>query len=676
MKDKKIPTRKRITATHDYKDESGVLLYQAVRCAGKNGDKSYFYRRPNPKAPPNLKNRLDPNDPDDRVHWINGLGEDTRRVLYRLPELLDPVNIASGKPIFVVEGEKCADRLWQIGLPATTNPMGARKWQQEYSEFLNDRPVVILPDNDKPGRDHAEFVARSLSLADTPEIKILDLSEISPDLTEHEDVVDWLDHGGTKQKLAKLAEDISPWVPNQQAIDPVGRFSPNDKYNADCFVTRYGDEVRYCWQRGWLVYDGKRWNRDKGQAAAEKRARKTAESLFELYKRAKIPEQKVKILRWSDRSLTHRKIQDMLSMARSYDKMSTYSSQLDNSQYLFNCDNGTIDLRTGQYREHSPTDMITMLAPVTYDPKTGCPLWLDCLNKWMERDSDKISYLQRLMGMCLTGDICTRVFPIFHGSGKNGKSVFLDTIRELMGDYAWTAPEDLLAEKSNHSHPTEIASLAGRRLVTLDETKPNMPLRTSLVKRMTGDRSLQGRYMRQDFFEFHTTHKMILITQNLPIIKETADAIWDRVRLVPWTYRVSEDQQNPHLVDELRAEWPGILNWLIVGCLAWQKEGHTLPASDVIKTASDTYRRDSDPLSDFIEEMVFLNVPTESRIRKSVLRTVYKEWAQQNDVKYPVGDRYISAYLRARGIRDGQAKINGKNVKVWFGVGLREQQPT
>ncbi|TKJ32304.1 MAG: hypothetical protein CEE38_23390 [Planctomycetes bacterium B3_Pla] len=672
---KKNSARKRITQTHGYPDESGKLLYQAVRCTDRNGDKSFFYRRPNPKNPPDLKNRLDPNDPDDRRHWINRLGDDTRRVLYRLPELLDQVNIASGKPVFVVEGEKDADRLWQIGLVATTNPMGAGNWRQEYSDFLNDRSVVILPDNDKPGRDHAETVARSLALAGAPEIKILDLSDIPPGLAEHEDITDWLDHGGTKQKLAKLAEDIAPWVPDQEAVEPAERFWPTDVYNADCFVARYGDEVRYCWKWGWLVYDGKRWNRNEGNAAAEKSARKTAESLFELYKRARIPEHKNAILKWFIRSQTSRKIQDMLLVARSYHKVSTYSNQLDNDQYLFNCDNGTIDLRTGQCREHSPADMITKLAPVTYDPKAGCRLWLDCLNAWMQGDSDKINYIQRLMGMCLTGDICTRVFPIFHGFGKNGKSVFLDTIRELMGDYAWTAPEDMLAEKSYHVHPTDIASLAGRRLVTLDETKPNMILRTSLVKRMTGDRSLQGRFMRQDFFEFHTTHKTILITQNLPIIKETADAIWDRVRLVPWTYRVPGDKQNPHLVDVLQDEWSGILNWLIEGCLAWQKESYTLPASDVIKTASETYRQESDPLSDFIEEKVLLDMPVESRIRKSELHAAYKGWAQENEVRYPVSNRSISEYFRTRGIRDGQAKINGKNVKVWFGIGLQKDLP-
>ncbi|MBW2605329.1 MAG: hypothetical protein JRE28_13630 [Deltaproteobacteria bacterium] len=674
MTEKKKSTRYKITNTHDYPDEHRKLLYQIVRCTDKNGDKNRFVRRPNPKNPPepDPKYRLDPNDPDDRRHWINKLEDDRRLVLYRLNELLDPINIAQGKPVFICEGEKDVDRLWLIGLVATCNPFGAGSWRQEYSEFLNDRSVVILADNDKSGRDHAEFVARSLSLAGTPEIKVLDLSDFCPDLKDKGDVSDWLDQGGTKQTLLKLAEDITPWIPNQQNIEPLDRFFPNDKYNADRLVERYGDELRYCWKWGWMFYDGKRWNRDEGQFAAEKRARKIAEELLDLSKKARIRDLRESIFKWFNRSLSSRKIQDTLSFARSYDKVSMFPNQLDKNQYLFNCENGTIDLRTGQCQRHNPSDMITKLAPVTYDSKAECPKWLNCLNTWMKSDSDKIHYLQWLMGMCLTGDICARVFPIFHGSGKNGKSVFLDTISELMGDYAWTAAEDLLAEKSYDTHPTGVASLSGRRLVTLDESKPNMVLKTSLVKRMTGDRTMQGRFMRQDLFEFHTTHKTILITQNLPIIKETADAIWDRVCLVPWNYRIPDDQQNPHLINNLSAEWPGILNWLIEGCLAWQKAGYTLPTSEEIKTASEKYRRESDLLSDFVEEMVLLDMPGESKVRKGELYKAYMDWAKENEVKYPLSKRGFSKHLDERNIQDGIVKIEGKTARVWFGIGLRK----
>jgi len=656
----------RIVKTYDYLDESKQLLYQVVRYEPKD----FRVRRPNPKNPPDLDHQLDPNDPDDRKHWLTpwGFSDDTRRVLYRLPELLDPATIASGKPVFIVEGEKDADRLWQIGLPATTCALGADKWLPEYSDFLNDRDVVILPDNDESGKRHADKIAKSLWLVDPPSIKIVEL----PGLVEKGDVSDWIDQGGTKQQLLTLANDYISFAPDSEITT---KFWANDNYNAKRLIQRYGDNIRFCWKVGWLVYDGKRWNKDEGLAMAEKLAGQTAESLWDEWKKAKIPEQKQIILRWFIKSQNYRQITSMLNMARSNDRIRVFSKQLDCDIYLFNCENGSIDLHTGDFRPHRPDDMITKLAPVKFDPKVEAPLWLKCLDTWMENDQEKISYLQKLMGMCLTGDICARVFPIFHGFGANGKSVFLDTIRELMGDYALTAPEDLLTEKRHHGHPTEIAILVGKRLVTLDETKPNMILRTALVKRMTGDRTLQARKIREDFYEFHTTHKTILTTQNLPRITETANAIWDRVHLLPWTIRIPVQEQDPYLLDRLKSEWSGILNWLIEGCLAWQKEGSKLSPPNVIKTATENYRRESDPLADFVEEVLILNMPVESKIRMSEMRKAYDKWANLNNVKYPVSNRQFNEYFRIRGIKDGQARMDGKVCKVWFGIGLQEQLP-
>jgi len=663
----------RIVKTYDYQDEKRQLLYQIVRYEpGFEGEKKSFrVRRPNPKNPPDLERRLDPNDPDDRKHWLRGIGDETRRVLYRLPELLDPRVIASGKPVFVPEGEKDVERLLNMDLPATTCALGADKWLPEYSDFLNDRDVVILPDNDERGKRHADKVAKSLWLVNPPSIKILEL----PGLDEKGDVSDWLDKGGTIQRLLALAKDTLTFIPDSETTTATTQFWPTDNYNANRLVEQYGDIIRYCWKIGWIVYDGKRWNKDEGLAMAQSLATKTAESLLDECKKAKRPEQKQEVFKHFLKSQNARKIKDMLYMAQSKDKTKTHPKQLDSDIYLFNCETGTINLKTGEHREHRPDDIITKLAPVKYDPTVKSPLWSNCLNTWMENDQEKIAYLQKLMGMCLTGDICARVFPIFHGSGANGKSVFLDTIRELMGDYALTAPEDLLIEKQYHVHPTEIAVLNGRRLVTLDETKPNMRLRTALVKRMTGDRTLQGRFMRENFFEFHTTHKTILITQNLPRITETADAIWDRLHLLPWSVRIPVQEQNPYLLDRLKSEWPGILNWLIEGCLAWQKEGSKLTPPEVVKTSTENYRRESDPLADFVEEILLLNMPAESKIRKSELRTAYDQWAKQNNVKFPISNRQLSEYFRIRGIRDGQAKINLKVCKVWFGIGLQEQLP-
>ena len=148
-----------------------------------------------------------------------------------------------------------------------------------------------------------------------------------------------------------------------------------------------------------------------------------------------------------------------------------------------------------------------------------------------------------------------------------------------------------------------------------------------------------------------------------------ADAIWDRVNLIPWTYRVPDDQQDPHLVDKLRAELPGILNWMIDGCLAWQRAGYKLPESDVIKTASEVYRRESDLLSDFIEERILLGMPEESDIRKSDLYKAYKEWAEENGIKKTMSNWSFSKNFGGHGIQEKVKRIEGKPTRVWLGIG-------
>ena len=673
--------KKRIIEVYNYPDESGELLYQEVEYGPKEiltkDDAKRLFRRPNPDNPPNLDNRADPNDPEDnRLHWIWNL-DNTRRVLYNLPEILDPVNYNSGKTLFVCEGPKNCESMRKIGLFSTTNPMGALSWKDEYSEFLTDwRSIVILPDNDDAGKKGAEKKLKSLQSLPYPgiaEIRYIDL----PGLAEHGDVTNWLNGDGSKQKLLTLVKDRLPVLMDSEAETdfPADQFFANDTYNAGRFVKKYLKSMGYCRELGWLYYDRKRWNRDIGEVTAGKFARHTARDLYTLLKTANTQEEQHTRFVHFIKSQNDNKLKAMLHVARTYDEILIPLEKLDVDPYLFNCDNGTIDLHTGQFRQHRPGDMLTKLAPVTYDKQDRCELWLKCLDEWMQGDQEKIEYLQRLMGMCLTGDICARVFPIFHGSGFNGKSVFVDTICLLMGDYGWEAPQGLLAEKHDQSHPTDIASLVGKRLVTVNETKANMMLRTSLVKQMTGDQTMSARFMRQDNFTFKTTHKTILSTQNRPRIMETANAIWDRVHLVPWPYRVPKEDQNPHLTEQLKSEWPGVLNWLLEGCQKWQEGDGALEPPDSIKTATQEYRESSDILADFVDEALILNMPEESTKRVTELYKRYRKYTKDNEIERPINQRNFNEYFRIKGVRYGQKKINGKNVKVWFGMGLQSDLP-
>ncbi len=678
--------KKRIVAVYDYPDEKGVLLYQVVKYGPKElltkDDAKSMFRRPNPDNPPDLVNRADANDlEDNRLHWIWNL-DDTRRVLYRLPEILDSVNIslnnAGKRPLFVCEGEPDADCLCNIGLLATTNPGGALSWRDEYTLFLSDyRSVVILPDNDQAGRDGAEKKLKSLqSLAypGIPEIRVLPL----PELAEHGDVRDWFNAGGSKRKFLTLVKDWLPVVSDSETDTefPSDRFRASDAYNAHCFVKRYFKRINYCRELGWLFYDGKRWNKDIGDITAAQLARQTIQSdIFGLIKKARTEDERDKCYNHFIKSENDNRLKGMVHVAQSFPEILVASEELDADAYVFNCKNGTLNLRTMEFHKHRPADSITKLASVTYDPDATCRRWLDCLNTWMQGDKEIIDYLQRLMGMCLTADTCARVFALFFGSGLNGKSVFLDTNRLLMGDYGWEAPEGLLAEKREQGHTTDIASLAGRRLVTVSETRANMILRTSLVKRMTGDQMLTARFMKKDNFSFPITHKTILSTQNRPRIMETSNAIWDRLHLVPWLYRIPKEDRSPRLTEELKSEWPGILNWLLEGCRKWQEAGGSLEAPDSVKTATQEYRESSDILADFVETIIRLKMPQESVIRVTELYKKYRDYAKDNEIEHPINQQRFNDYFRAKGVRYGATRRDGKSIKVWFGIGLQDELP-
>ena len=174
-----------------------------------------------------------------------------------------------------------------------------------------------------------------------------------------------------------------------------------------------------------------------------------------------------------------------------------------------------------------------------------------------------IEALQRMAGYFLAGDISVQILPIFYGPGGNGKNVFLDTLTGLMGPYAAEAPDGLITTRKNDEHPTEIADLGGKRLVVASETEEGRKMRIGLVKKITGNKYLKARFMRQDYFQFERTHKTVLVTNNKPVIAETSNAVWRRLRLIPFTVTIPEEKQDKQLTEKLKAEWPGILTWAV-----------------------------------------------------------------------------------------------------------------
>lgn len=444
-----------------------------------------------------------------------------------------------------------------------------------------------------------------------------------------------------------------------------------DTGNGKRLALHYGDKLRYLWDtRQWLYYDGQRWSKESGQEGVSRLCKQTAEKMYDEIKMMNDSDAKLKTARWAIKSESSFGAVAMAQMARSEKPISTYSKYFDTDPMQFNAWNFVINLNNGSVTPQHPEYNITKMAGCEFDEKATCPTWERCVDEWMEGDKEKIEYLQTILGYCLTGDTSARVFPIFHGHGFNGKSKCLDTLLEILGDYGTLGDENLLAEKKYSSHPTDIMKLQGKRLVVVDESKENMRLRTSLVKRMTGDTTLTGRLMRQDFQDFNITHKLILMTQHLPVITETADAIWDRVHLLRWGKQFDIDERDEKLPSKLRKEYPGILNWLIKGCLKWQEAGCKIKRPVSVQEAGIEYRAESDPLGDFIEAKCELNPRCTTPVK--VIKEAYQNWCQNENVKWVESKQSFNNYLREKACEQKNVKISGKAVKCWTGIGLSD----
>jgi putative DNA primase/helicase len=257
----------------------------------------------------------------------------------------------------------------------------------------------------------------------------------------------------------------------------------------------------------------------------------------------------------------------------------------------------TIDLRTGAIRPPDPLDYMTKSTAVcAADPGTPAPLWAEFLDRITAGDVELQNYLQRVAGYCLTGSVHEHVLFFLYGTGANGKSVFVNTLLGISGDYAFTIGTELLMVSNSDRHPTEIARLRGVRLAVGSEIEIGKTWAESKIKALTGGDRLQGRYMRQDFFEFDPQFKLVIVGNHKPSLRGVDEAIRRRLHLIPFTVTIPPEERDPGLFDRLKAGWPAILRWMINGCLAWQTGGLNPPGSVLAATkkylaAEDTFER-------------------------------------------------------------------------------------
>ena len=369
--------------------------------------------------------------------------------------------------------------------------------------------------------------------------------------------------------------------------------------NARRLAKLFGKDIRYWPQRGeWLIWKSTHWQLDE---IGEIRARMRGVIREILREASEAPETQVTALAcWALESEKKRVFEASISLAQTEPGIAVLNKHLDSDPYLLNTPSGTIDLKTGKLRAHRKEDLITQIAACSVDMEADCPLWKKVILEIMEDDQSMVDYLQRALGYSLTGNTGEHAFFICHGSGRNGKNTILDTVRRILGAYTWLIdPKDLMAGRQEH--PTAIAQLVGRRYVVTSEVEDGDRLAEGLVKRMTGDDELNARFMRQNNFTFPILFKVWMLTNPKPEIRGMDEAIWSRIRMIPFNRYFKPEERIKNLGNTLvESEGPAILGWLVKGCLEWQRIGLAEPKK--VLDATMGYRTGQDVMEAFLSE--------------------------------------------------------------------------
>ena len=645
------PSNKRIVETYDYVNADGQLLFQVVRYEPKD----FRQRRP-----------------DGKGGWIWKM-DGVEKVLYRLPQVI--AAIADTRLVFVAEGEKGVAAIERLGFTGTCSPGGAGKWRGEYSPWLRDADVILLGDNDDAGRKHVEQVAGFLR-GIAGRVRVLAL----PGLPEKGDVADWIAAGGTASALAELVAQAPEWTPSPkaQATEPepptkrarrkarqpdvaaiLEGYDLTEDGIALAFAAKHQDLLRYDHSIGkWFQWTGKAWRQDEvklGFSWSRRMCRQLAKEA------GTEGGQLATLAKASTAAAVER-------FSQSDPALAVTSAIWDNDPFLLGTPGGTLDLHTAELRDPVREDHITKLTSVAPSMMPDCPQWLAFLDQATKSDAGLIRFLKQWCGYCLTGDIREHALVFAHGPGGNGKGVFLNVVRSIMGDYAKNAAMDTFTASDFDKHTTDLAMLRGARLVTASETEEGRAWAEKRIKELTGGDPITARFMRQDNFTFQPQFKLTIIGNHKPILRNVDDAARRRINMVPFLYKPPVTDKE--LEAKLLKEAPGILRWMIEGCLDWQKNGLIQPG--VVVQATAEYFSEQDTVNQWVEDCCVIGATQSDTL--AILFRSWSDYALANGEK-PGTTKWFTQTLTRLGC-EAVKHTPGNNAKRGFkGIGVKIVKP-
>ncbi len=613
------------TAKWDYLDAQGQLI-------------AVVYRY----DPPGRKKEFRPWDAKRRK-----MAPPEPRPLYNQPGIQDAAQVV------LVEGEKCAQALIDAGVCATTAMHGANAPVDKTDWTpLAGKAVLVWPDRDKPGWEYAVQAALAILSAGAKTCHILYPPEEAADgwdaadaVMEGFDVAAFLAHGPRVQ-VHDIADPGEPVIGADESV-----WGTEDAL-ALAFTRRYHRDWRYvaAWGR-WLVWDGRRWRNEETLAATD--------LIRGVCRHAALQADNPKL---AAKLATSGTVGGVERLARADRRHAATTAEWDADPWLLNTPGGVVDLRTGRMRAHDRADRMTKITTAT--PGGDCPTWRQFIAEVTGGDAALQAYLQRMAGYALTGSTQEHALFFLYGTGANGKSVFVNTLATILGDYAASAPMDTFMEARGDRHPTDLAGLRGARFVSSIETEQGRRWNESKVKAITGGDKVSARFMRQDFFEYTPQFKLVIAGNHKPAIRNVDEAMKRRLHLIPFTITVPPERRDKHLQQKLLAERDGILAWALEGCLAWQRLGRLDPPPQVV-AATEEYFEAEDALGRWLEERCVREANAKSLTAE--LFTDWKQWAEAAG-EFVGSQRRFSDLLITRGVEKWR---NAAGIRGFRGVGLK-----
>ena len=621
---------------------------------------------------------------DENNAWIDGLnGIDTSLSVFcngHIKQLQQAIR--QGTLICYAEGEKDCLTLWKYGYIAFT--CGAvRTFKQAILPYLKGANVIVFGDDDGAGRADADRIAGLINTVGQARVII------PPDVPEKGDITDYMSNH-TKEDLQRLiaentaVTDITvgdpvpvkdtpvskgtPLVKKLVELDAANNFPLTDIGSTMLFSAVFKNKHRYnVTAKDWFYYDGQRWILDREGLRARKSAKELSKALS-IYAVNCLPDEdeeyKERFLKYALTWTYSRTRNAIIQDSRDLNFIS--NEELDADDYVLNLQNCVLVFHGDKVEkhEHSADLLLSKIANAEYHPEARCKRWEQFLDEVMQSDKDKIYYLQKLFGTCLTGDVrLEKMWFLFGSTTRNGKSTMIERIADVLGDYSKTIRPETLAIKNNPDSRTaspDVAKLAGTRLCVCSEIPKRMPLDVGLLKTLTGRDTIVARFLHQDEFQFVPKFKMICNTNFLPVVSDNTIFKSDRVQVVSFDRHFEESEQDKTLKDKLSTKeaLSGILNWMIEGWIAFCREGLEVP--EAIKKSTTDYEASSDKLQNFINECLAEAEGKNISVKETYAR--YEKWCSENGYHVENKQNFISD-CKAKGIYKERGMVDGSQVR-------------